>query len=186
MKKHFHIESKPYSIIDAYNRMCLALGSATAAVKGAHADYNGHHYTVIKTARGYYTCTYTWAGINTVQRGSVLDCAIAAAKYANGPKLGASASLEVNEADLTPEIEDAILKLGFVPGKAGARSWWTWRHQIAARSAPDSAARRDNRVLRIFDAGLLEQAESPQDYAALVADKYNLVIRHIPANVDHW
>ena len=36
------LPTKPYTIIDAMNRMALATGSARNAIRGGDADYNGH------------------------------------------------------------------------------------------------------------------------------------------------
>lgn len=97
---HF-LPTKPYTPIDNANRVAAAIGSPSYAMGAAHADYNGHHFTLDwNDYRQYYVLRYMWAGPNVISRHTefrtILDVAIRA--YDNGGR-GASLSVCAN----TPE-----------------------------------------------------------------------------------
>ena len=73
--RKFWIPTRPYSLIDAINRMAAATGSPRYAELATYADYNGHYVTVsFNEYRRYWVAEYTWAGRVVIGRGTLADC----------------------------------------------------------------------------------------------------------------
>jgi hypothetical protein len=72
---NFNVPERAYSLTDAYNRGASAVGSPALARSAESAGYNGHCVHVsYNDFRGYYVAYYSWAGINTIARGSFEEC----------------------------------------------------------------------------------------------------------------
>jgi hypothetical protein len=113
MKQTFWLPTRPYTLIDAVNRMALATGSTRSATAGSVAGYNGHSIQFVKPnkLKPYWTCYYTWDGIRTIGRGSLESCLQAAkAEYDKGAR-GANAYVTVT----TEEDAAKCLAAGFQP-----------------------------------------------------------------------
>jgi hypothetical protein len=120
----FFAPTRPYSIVDAVNRACLATGSPTRAQQGAHADYNGHFVVVERGdyARGAplrdeadketsgWRAYYTWSGPNYLARSTHFAAALHAAmrEYARGA-LGASVRVRAHTDEQARACEAAGL-----------------------------------------------------------------------------
>jgi hypothetical protein len=85
---NFWLPTRPYSLIEAINRMSAATGSPRYAELAANSDYNGHSVTVgFNDYRKYWVAEYTWAGRVVLCRGSFEDCVRAAkAEHDRGAK----------------------------------------------------------------------------------------------------
>jgi hypothetical protein len=103
----YWLPTRPYSLIDAINRMAAATGSCRYAMLASDADYNGHHvsFTPPNDYKRYWTCHYTWAGIHTIGRGSLDQCLAAAEReYDRGAK-AATAVVSVESPEDVATIE---------------------------------------------------------------------------------
>lgn len=166
----FRIPTRPYSIVDAYNRAAASHGSPRYAKGASHADYNGHHVAVRwNSFRGYYTADYWWAGRNVLARGSLATCMRAAIDFYDRGALGAAVTI-------APRPEDAALCEAEPRLQTGPDdlSWCTWRHREAARCAPDAASRSPR---MIFDLELLTASNSEDEYHAALRAKYGTALR---------
>jgi len=157
-----------YGVIDAYNRMCVAVGSPASAMKATHADYNGHSiYIRFNTHRQYYTADYWWAGRNCIARGTLREVVEVAVRYYNRGALGSSVEVVVKPGDDT----SVLVENGFIEGDAPRESGFlTWRHKVAARCAPDYA--NPGRMVLVFDPDLLEAASCEDSYKEALKAKY--------------
>lgn len=183
----FYYHPAEYTPIVEYNRMCAAMGSPRYAQDAAGADYNGHCYEIVQTLYGYWTVGYMWSGWHVVGRSEdMLECAEAAIKKATMPRfIGGSARISFSARKLPTDYEAGeLLTLGYTEERVP--SWWTWRHTVAKRSAPDSAKTRDYRVLRVFDPMLLATSENPVEYFTAVCKKHGLKAGDPPADISHW
>lgn len=87
----FSLATRPYSVIDAVNRMAAATGSMRYATGAAHADYNGHAVSVtFNDYKGYWIAEYTWSGRNVLARGTLKEALSAAKREYDRGALGAS------------------------------------------------------------------------------------------------
>jgi len=87
----YRLPTRPYSVIDAINRMAAATGSPRYAMLASHADYNGHAVSVyFNTYRGYWLAEYTWSGRNVLAQGDLGLCLRAAKQEYDRGALGAS------------------------------------------------------------------------------------------------
>ena len=131
--------TRPYSVIDAINRMAAATGSMRYASATSHADYNGHRITVSwNNYRGYWIAEYFWAGRVVLARGTLADCLQAAKSEYERGALGASVTASfAPRADsigdrLPTESEEDFTRLcaelGFVD--ADDMSWRTPMHDL--------------------------------------------------------
>lgn len=111
MKKTYWLPTRPFSLVDAVNRMAVATGSYRSAVASSGASYNGHRVHLIppNDFKRYWTAVYTWAGMHTIARGTLRECLVASKRYYDRGDLGAAVIVTV-----TSE-EDAALceELGF-------------------------------------------------------------------------
>ena len=180
----FHLPVRPYSPIDAHNRMAAALGSPRMASLTHYADYNGHHVTLSwNSYRGYYVAEYFWAGRVVIARGSFAACLRAVVdEYARGA-LGSSAAI-IPRADDTDAMSLALATPGVVEGslwtidpdgvkQLSRGTWWTWRHQVASESAKDMANPRAMKIL--FDWDLCQAANTREEYEQAVKAKHGRV-----------
>jgi len=180
----FNLPVRPYSPIDARNRMSAALGSPRMASLTHYADYNGHHVTLAwNNYKGYYVAEYFWAGRVVLARGSFADCLRAVLQEYERGALGASASIGPR-ADDTDAISLALATPGVVEGSLwetnpdGGRqlslgSWWTWRHQVASESAKDMANSRAMKIL--FDWDLCQASNTREEYEQALKAKHGRV-----------
>ena len=106
------LPTRPYSLIDAINRVWLATGSMRNVAIGSDADYNGHYVSVaFNTYRQYWVAEYFWAGRIVVGRGSFENCIIAAKAEFDRGALGATVVVTGVEDDKV----EWMTTLGFVP-----------------------------------------------------------------------
>ncbi len=178
----FHIPVRPYSPIDAHNRVAAAKGSPAYASATALADYNGHHVTLSwNDHRGYYVAEYFWAGRVVLARGDFAGCLRAViAEHARGA-LGASAHVVIPSTD-TAAVALARAEPTLAEGSPWERDgrdirirrpWWTWRHDVAVESVRDMANPRT--PVLIFDWDLCRAAEDRDAYEADLKTKWGRV-----------
>lgn len=161
----FYLPERPYTPIDALNRRAAALGSPGYAQSAEHADYNGHRITVAwNEYRGYYVTEYFWAGRVVLARGDFAHCLDAAVREWRKGALGCSVAISPREEDLDTCLDVPELV------KEDDRSWYTWRHAIAAQCARDYANPRA--LTRLFDWELLQAADDENDYTERVRAKH--------------
>lgn len=126
MSRIFVLPTKPLSIVDAINRLCLATGSARNAACGSDADYNGHNVEVrYNDHRGYWVASYTWSGPHVIARGELAHCLEEAARFYASQGRGASVRALVE----SEEDAAACADHGFIPADAEDRSWHDWRFE---------------------------------------------------------
>lgn len=149
-EQRWAIPMRPYTVIDAINRAAAATGSPRYAMLAEGGDYNGHHVVVyFNNYRGYWLAEYTWAGRVVLARGSLLECAAAAAREFDRGARGATVTMTIAAdglaSDLTRIDAGYLEALGFVrvPLEASGASmhyaemprelpaWWTWKHSEA-------------------------------------------------------
>lgn len=168
----YHAPTKPFSIIDAHNRRALAQGNNPAA--GFSADYNGHRVDLEwNDYRGEYVGSYVWNGINRIARGSLESVAHRCLDFHARGGRGASLNVRVRAEDahvLAPFVEAGELVETTEESAAADMVWHTWRHEVAADCAPDSAAPSRRRF--IFDIDLLEEADNAHAYRVALQAKY--------------
>lgn len=174
----FVLPTKPLSIIDAINRMCLATGGAANAARGSDADYNGHNVEVrYNDYRGYWVASYTWSGPNVIARGELEHCLDEAARFYAAQGRGASVHvLARDEKDAS-----ACASRGFIPAEAEDRSWHDWRfeqinyalamerrgfgsytHNLCVADSPEEFERLNRAGLRAAPIAALARAEGKQ------------------------
>lgn len=180
----FHLPVRPYSPIDAHNRMAAALGSPRMASLTHYADYNGHHVTLAwNDCRGYYVAEYFWAGRVVLARGTFSQCLRAVMDEYNRGALGSSASI-VPRADDTDAMSLALATPGVVEGPLWVENpdhtrsltqgkWWTWRHEVGAQSAKDMANPRALKI--IFNWDLCQAANTREEYEQALKAQYGRV-----------
>lgn len=97
MTKRYWLPTRPYTLLDAVNRIAAATGSLRYAAAASGADYNGHRvdFTPPNKFKRNWTCTYMWAGLHTLGRGSLESCLLAAKREYDRGALGASAYITV-------------------------------------------------------------------------------------------
>jgi hypothetical protein len=128
----FHVPTKPFTAIDAINRVHVATGSPRLAMAGESADFNGHaNHIDFNWYRGYYVGEYHWAGRNVWYRGGSLASAIEAGirEYDQQGK-GASLSVLV-EKDADLAVARAHPRLVEGTEDVTKADWWTWQHAHA-------------------------------------------------------
>jgi hypothetical protein len=127
----FWMPTRPFSVIDAINRMAAATGSMRFAAAASSANYNGHRVTVsFNTYRQYWVADYFWAGRVVLSRGSseIQPALDAALREYNRGALGAEVIVDArNEAEA-----EACIKAGLVPYSEAARAAHdaTWRTDL--------------------------------------------------------
>lgn len=125
-KRVFVLPTKPLSIVDAINRMCLATGSTRNAAVGSDADYNGHNVEVRwNDHRGYWVASYIWSGPHVIARGELEYCLDEAARFYAAQGRGASVRV------LARDDDDAATcaARGFILAETEDRSWHDWRFE---------------------------------------------------------
>ena len=168
----YHAPTKPFSIIDAHNRRALAQGQSPAA--GYSADYNGHRVRLDwNSYRHQYVASYIWNGVNTIARGELASVLSRCLDFHARGGRGASLSITVRAEDaheLSQFVEAGSLIETTDDTAAADRAWHTWRHEVAADCAPDSASPSRRRF--IFDFDLLEEADNERAYHNALQQKY--------------
>lgn len=166
--RSFRVPTRPYTIVDAYNRSAAAKGSPKIGKTASNADYNGHNVSVCwNEFRRYYIAEYWWAGRNVLARGNLESCIQAALNEYNRGALGAGVSV-------IPKPEDVEICLKFPELQEGAddRLWYTWRHTVAGNCAPDYA--NPGAFKYHFDLDLLNAANSESEYYEMIRSKYGM------------
>lgn len=126
----YHVPTRPYTLIDAINRVAAATGSVRGAVAAAGANYNGHAVSVTwNSYRRYYVADYYWGERVTLARGKLAECVAAALAYYERGALGASVSIGAEPADAEdPCLKDPRLVAG-TEQEAGTPAWRTWHYE---------------------------------------------------------
>ena len=160
---HFHVPTKPYSVIDAINRVHVATGSIGMAMAASGADYNGHRSNLtFNDYRQYYVGEFYWGQRCVFHRGTVFAIALNAA-LAEFDRQGLGASLHVYPKD---EADIAICRANprLVEGDEDLdkAAWYTWQHKHAAWYV------RDEKTFGGIPASFLLNASSVEDYQAKV------------------
>lgn len=170
MKTQYHAPMVQFSPIDALNRRAAALGSPGYAQAAAYADYNGHAVRVWwNDYRRYYITEFCWAGRNVLARGDFEKCLRAALDYYNRGEKGSSVMVALADGDADAAAAcDSAPEL--VPGVEEELPWYTWRHQCAAAAARDAA--NPGMLVMIFDWGLMQEADSQEEYEQALQAKY--------------
>lgn len=106
-----YMPQRPFTLIDAINRMSLATGSYANASRGGGANYNGHRVDVDRGIHPGWRAHYFWAGIVWLARGLSFEGALDAAVREHGR--GALGS-EIRVACETDEQEALCTAYGFV------------------------------------------------------------------------
>ena len=126
----FYLPTKPYSVVDAINRVAAATGSVGYARGSANANYNGHYINLSwNDYRGYYVAEHYW-GERVVHARSADPVAAVRAAVCEYQAQGRGASLH---ASVRSEHADAVRALdllieGTEPSDYGP--WYTWRHKL--------------------------------------------------------
>lgn len=155
MKDHvrFHLPTKPYSLVDAINRMAAATGSMRYAMATGDADYNGHHLALYwNDYRGYYVCDYHWGERVVLVRDADFARALRGAKLAFASQgRGASLRISARPQDAHIAESDPEVRAGEEP-KMAWRTWQFdevgfavkhgWTHHLIAATDPDDYRRR--------------------------------------------
>ena len=169
--KEFFIPTKPYSIIDAVNRMALATGSVQGAISGQSADFNGHRLRLEwNNYRSYYVGEYTWNGRNVFHRGTDFEAALCVSlnEFDRG---GRGTSLYVS-----PHGDEDMVRAANCPKlmawseeieKAEDAKWKTWAY------AEVNSALRMERQFSIPYVAHLIQAKTKEEYDALVQGEFD-------------
>lgn len=153
----FVLPTKPYTIVDAINRMALATGSVRNAARGGDADYNGHHVRIWwNSIRRYWVADYTWGGSHVIARGELAICLRSAAAFYEGQ--GRGASVEVRTA--TEADAGLALAAGYIPAEEEDRSWRDWKFDLV-----NQALEMERHGFGPYTAHLI-QATSREDYEA--------------------
>lgn len=168
----YYLPEIPYSPIDALNRRAAALGSPMYSRMCSTANYNGHRVSVTwNDYRGYYITQYYYGERVVLARGKFAYCLRAAIDYYKLGHLGACISISPREDDMeadqicqsTPDLLQGELN-------DADRSWWTWRHTWASRSARDTA--NPNALRTRFDWDLMQAAQTEEEYEQALKAKY--------------
>lgn len=135
----FWIPTRPYTLVDAINRVAAATGSVRYAKLSADASYNGHAVTVTyNDYRGYSICEHFWGGRVVHCRGS-MEAVLRAGRYEYD--LGHRGT-SVATCDLTPAEAEVARALGYVPWSEEAQktweaTWYTELHALAGQALGD-------------------------------------------------
>lgn len=132
---HYVLPTKPYSAIDAINRVAAATGSIRYAMAAEGADYNGNHASLVwNDYRQGWQGYFTWAGlhyiINASERTSTEDALQRMRAWYDREGRGGSVSASFGNAPAEKKAEFRALasKYGFIlPGEEDT-SWVTWLH----------------------------------------------------------
>jgi hypothetical protein len=130
----FWVPTKPFTAIDAMNRMSAATGSIRSAIASGDADYNGHCVEVwFNDYKGYWIGHYTWNGTCVIARGTLREVLTVAVREFAGMGRGAEIRVEVPE----DQITEALLVFADFPAiqprtpetiAAHNATWRTWKH----------------------------------------------------------
>ena len=136
----YWLPTRPYTLVDAVNRMASATGSVRYAQLSANADYNGHNVTVYyNDYKGYFLCEH-YFGERVVHARSydVADALRAGRREYDMGHRGTS----VTTCDLTPAEAEVALSLGYIPhSKEGEEAWnalwFSELHGMVNEAMPD-------------------------------------------------
>jgi uncharacterized protein YraI len=171
----FWMPTRPFSIIDAINRIGLATGSMRGAMAGSAADYNGHRVTV--DHRGHavggarWVAEHFWAGRFVHARGAgcegFKDCVRAALREQARGALGAEVIVTCEDTPDMSAAEQAAFcaSVGLSPYSDAARAAHdaTWRD---ARFEEINTAFSLERQVGIPAVGFLANSATIEEYTA--------------------
>ena len=161
MQVEFHVPTKPYSVVDAINRVAAAQGSIGYAMASVGADYNGHNLNLwFNDYKGYYICEYFWGERVVLARSydirEALDASLLALE-----RQGKGANLRIS---VRPEDAAIVRKYPqVIEGKEEleACSWYTWRHREVGN------ARYYEKHMGVPASAALLMARDPHDFEFL-------------------
>lgn len=161
----FFLPCKPYSPIDAVNRIAAAQGSVGYAIASANADYNGHRISLSWNGfRGYYIAEYYWGERRVIVRSSDAKEAIAASiREYDRQGLGSSLHIALKPEDAKAAEEFPQLIHG---RECPNQPWWTWKHREAG------SALRTERQFGVPCVGYLLKANSEDEYKKMVDGEF--------------
>lgn len=155
---------RPYSLIAAINRIALATGTLSNAIKGADADYNGHRVTVDFSSFRSWAATYHWGRLVWLASRTTFESALEAAEREyNRGALGAETCVLC---ETQAEIEVCLAR-GYVTPARAEELKAEWQD---ARFAEINAARDLERWFGIPAPGLLANSATVEEYKAKLAD----------------
>lgn len=118
----YWIPTRPFTLVDAVNRMAIATGSIGYAMKAADASYNGHTVTVVYNSyRGYSICEHYWGERVVHWRGSMEDALRAGRREYDLDHRGTKVITD----NLTPDEAKLALSLGYMPWTQEGEDAWT-------------------------------------------------------------
>lgn len=131
---NFHVPTKPYSAVDAINRIAAATGSIGYAMAASDADYNGHRLNLyFNNYRGYYVADYNWGERVVIARGeNFADVLLRSLDWFKRQGRGASIWISVLEKDAT--ILHGCPEVVAGPEDIEASGWYNWRHKNASHA----------------------------------------------------
>lgn len=132
----FFVPIKPYTAIDAINRVYAATGSVRLAMASSSANFNGHHNGLDwNEYRKYYVGEYYWGERCVWYRGNSFAEALSYG-LREYDRQGKGASLNVHPefgADLEVcRANPRLLEWSEAAEAAEYAKWQTWQHQHAA------------------------------------------------------
>lgn len=117
----YWIPTRPYTLIDAVNRVAAATGSVQYAQRASDANYNGHAVQVTyNDYRGYCVCEHFWGGRVVHCRGT-MEATLRAGRYEYDRDCRGTS---VKTCPLTPSEAEFALSLGYIPWTAEAEEAW--------------------------------------------------------------
>lgn len=153
--KTYWFPTRPFSLLDACNRMAAATGSRWAAAASMRADYNGHRVCVDYTKGRQWAATYTWSGIRWLARRTTFEAALEAAIREHDR--GASGS----EVIVSCETDEQV-KICKARGMVPFPGYEARNKRIAEFVGPLYS--RVNEAVRTNTTGILLQCETPEEY----------------------
>jgi len=136
----YWLPTRPYSLVDAVNRVAAATGSVRYARLSADASYNGHSVTVTyNDYRDYCICEHFWGGRVVHCRGS-MDAALRAGRREYDLD---HRGMCVTTCDLTVDEAKVAIALGYIPWSQDAEEawmalWYTDLHACVGQALGDA------------------------------------------------
>lgn len=159
MATDYWLPTRPYSLIDACNRMSAATGSCSNAAATTGAEYNGHRVSVDYSRFRQWAATYTWSGIRWLASRTSFENALAAALREHGR--GALGSEVIVSCETDEQIELCKAE-GMVPFPG-----YDARNALVSEFIGPLAC-RVNQAVANHTTGILIQCKTVEEYDAKV------------------
>lgn len=162
MATEYWLPTRPYTLIDACNRMAAATGSHRAAIASMNANYNGHRVRVDYSQYRKWAATYTWSGIRWLASRCDFETALEAAlRDYNRGDLGSEVIVKCE----TDEQVEICKAKGMVPFPG-----FEARNQMVADFIGPLAP-RVNEAVRNGTTGILIECSSVEEYDQRVRER---------------